>query len=217
MARRYISNKNESVRMFRSDFLEFFSHVHPVTPLLIYVPLIGYMLYQSVFHDGLTFAVISGMFLVGLISWSFIEYTLHRFVFHYEPKTSWGKRLHFLLHGVHHDYPNDATRLVMPPGFSIPIAVGIYLIFMAIFGARYTPPAFSGMVFGYLCYDMLHYATHHFSMKRGIWLWLKQHHMRHHYSDENTGYGVSSPLWDYVFGTRQVRPSSANIERPTNP
>ena len=62
------------------------------------------------------------------------------------------------------------------------------------------------MVFGYLCYDMLHYATHHFSMKKGMWLWLKQHHMRHHYGDDHTGYGVSSPLWDVVFGTFQKKP-----------
>lgn len=203
MSRRYVSNKNESVRMFDSNFLEFFSHVHPVTPLIIYVPVIGWMLYMSVFDHGLTFPVITGMFIVGVLSWSFIEYMLHRFVFHYEPKTIWGKRLHFILHGVHHDYPNDATRLVMPPGISIPLAVIFYVLFVLVFGVRYAPSAFSGMVFGYLCYDMLHYATHHFSMKRGIWLWLKQHHMRHHYGDENTGYGVSSPLWDYVFGTQQ--------------
>lgn len=201
MARRYVSNKNETVRMFDSDFLESFSHVHPVTPLIIYVPVIGYMIYLSRFDRGLDILTILGTFVLGILVWTFNEYMLHRFVFHYQPKSSWGKRFHFILHGVHHDYPSDATRLVMPPGISIPLAVIFYFIFLLVFGSTLTPSIFAGMVFGYLCYDMLHYATHHFSMKSGVWLWLKQHHMRHHYGEDDTGYGVSTPLWDFVFRT----------------
>jgi sterol desaturase/sphingolipid hydroxylase (fatty acid hydroxylase superfamily) len=202
MARRYVSNKNESVRMFKSDFMEFFSHVHPATPLVIYLPVIGYMFYLAFWERGLSTASVSVLFVFGVLIWTLVEYTLHRYLFHYKPKTDWGKRFHFILHGVHHDYPNDATRLVMPPGISIPLAVIFYVLFAMVFG-RFAPPAFAGMVVGYLCYDMIHYATHHFSMKSGIWLWLKQYHMRHHYKDDHTGYGVSSPLWDYVFGTRE--------------
>jgi 4-hydroxysphinganine ceramide fatty acyl 2-hydroxylase len=187
--------------MFESNFVEFFSHVHPVTPLVIYVPLMGYMIYLSVADYGLSALAILGLFVFGVLVWTFLEYMLHRFVFHYQPKSTWGKRFHFILHGVHHDYPNDATRLVMPPGISIPLAVIFYVIFYAVFGAALTPAIFSGMIFGYLCYDMLHYATHHFSMKKGVWAWLKKHHMRHHYGDDHTGYGVSTPLWDFVFGT----------------
>ncbi|MEO5931402.1 MAG: sterol desaturase family protein [Candidatus Kapaibacterium sp.] len=205
MARRYVSNRNESVRMFESDFLEHFSHVHPATPLVVFVPVLAYMVYLSVYDRHLEFGAILLWFIVGMLIWTFLEYMLHRFVFHYEPKTVWGKRLHFLMHGVHHDYPSDATRLVMPPGFSIPLAIIFYILTTLVFGARLTPPIFSGMVVGYLCYDMLHYATHHFAMKRGVLLALKQYHMRHHYGDEDTGYGVSSPIWDYVFGTAQKK------------
>lgn len=199
--RRYISNKNETVRMFESNFMEFFSHVHPATPLVIYIPVIGYMIYLSVADYQIGWLPLAGLFLLGVFLWSFIEYTLHRWIFHYQPSTKWGQRLHFILHGVHHDYPSDATRLVMPPSVSLPLAAMFYLLFVLVFGTALTPSIFAGMVFGYLCYDMLHYATHHFSMKKGIWLWLKQHHMRHHYGDDDNGYGVSSPLWDYVFGT----------------
>ena len=203
MPRRYVSNKNESVRMFDSDFMEFFSHVHPSMPVVIYVPVLVYMIYYSHVERGLGAQAIIGMFLVGLFIWTLVEYTLHRWVFHYQPKSGWGKRLHFIMHGVHHDYPNDATRLVMPPAISIPLAFLFYNIFGIVFGYRYAPASFAGMILGYLFYDMLHYATHHFSMKRGVWLKLKQYHMKHHYADDDTGYGVSSPLWDYVFGTRQ--------------
>jgi 4-hydroxysphinganine ceramide fatty acyl 2-hydroxylase len=198
--RLYLSTKNETVRMFESDFMEFFSRVHPATPMVIYLPVVGYMLYISVWHRQLSIVSISGLFLLGILLWTLLEYLIHRYVFHYEPTTRLGKRLHYIIHGVHHDYPNDARRLVMPPSISVPLAFLFYGVFMLIFG-RLTPAVFAGLVFGYICYDMLHYATHHFPMKHGVWLWLKQYHLRHHYKDDRVGYGISSPLWDYVFRT----------------
>lgn len=203
--RRYISNKDETVRMFENDFMEFFSHVHPATPLVIYLPVIGYMFYLSVAEHHLKTLTLTGLVLFGVFIWTFLEYMLHRWLFHYDPKSAWGKRLHFIVHGVHHDYPNDGTRLVMPPAVSIPLAFVFYGMFHLAFGSTYAPAIFIGMLIGYLWYDMLHYATHHFAMKRGIWLKLKQYHMRHHYGDEHTGYGVSSPLWDYIFRTTQTK------------
>ena len=198
--RLYVSNKNETVRMFESGFMEFFSRVHPVTPLVLYVPVVGYMLYTSVWQRQLSIVAVTALFLLGVLLWTLTEYLIHRYVFHYEPKTRWGKRLHYVIHGVHHDYPNDARRLVMPPVVSIPLAFLFYGLFLLFFGSL-TPPVFAGLVFGYVCYDMLHYATHHLAMKRGAPLWLKQYHLRHHFKDDEVGYGISSPLWDYVFRT----------------
>ena len=198
--RLYVSNKNETVRMFESDFMEFFSRVHPVTPLVLYMPVVGYMLYASVWQRQLSILAVTALFLLGVLLWTLTEYLIHRYVFHYEPKTRWGKRLHYVIHGVHHDYPNDARRLVMPPVVSIPLAFLFYGLFLLFFGSL-TPPVFAGLVFGYVCYDMLHYATHHLAMKRGASLWLKQYHLRHHFKDDEVGYGISSPLWDYVFRT----------------
>jgi 4-hydroxysphinganine ceramide fatty acyl 2-hydroxylase len=200
MARLYVSNKNESVRMFESGFMEFFSHVHPVTPLVLYLPVVGYFVYGAVWRVRLSILLVAVLFGFGILLWTLLEYVIHRCVFHYEPKTRWGKALHFMVHGVHHDYPSDATRLVMPPVISIPLAVLFYALTMFTFG-RFASPVFAGLVFGYVCYDAIHYAAHHFSMKRGIWLRLKQYHLRHHYHDDHSGYGVSSPLWDYVFRT----------------
>jgi 4-hydroxysphinganine ceramide fatty acyl 2-hydroxylase len=196
----YVSNKNETVRMFDSNFMEFFSHVHPATPLLLYMPAVGYTLYLSLWQRKLSILAVAGLFVLGILLWTLIEYLIHRYIFHYEPKSHLGKRLHYIVHGVHHDYPNDARRLVMPPSISVPLAVLFYILFLLIFG-RLAPGVFAGLVFGYVCYDMLHYATHHFPMKRGLWLWLKQYHLRHHYKDDDAGFGISSPLWDFVFGT----------------
>jgi 4-hydroxysphinganine ceramide fatty acyl 2-hydroxylase len=200
MNKLFVSNKNETVRMFESNFMEFFSHVHPATPVILYGPIIALMLYLAFVQKGLSFLAVLGFFVIGVLTWTLLEYVIHRYVFHYEPKTRVGKLLHFIMHGVHHDYPNDATRLVMPPIISVPLAVVFYLVFILTLG-RFAPAALAGFGFGYVCYDTIHYATHHFAMKRGVWRWLKQYHLRHHYHDDQAGYGVSSPLWDYFFNT----------------
>src|SRR5438270_11605821 len=198
--RAYKSSGSESVRMFKSDFVEFFSRVHPVTPLVLYLPLIAASVYFAVAATQLSILSTVELFVLGLAIWTLLEYVIHRYAFHYEPKTRFGKQLHFIVHGVHHDYPNDATRLVMPPSISIPLAVVFWILFAVTLG-RFAPAVSAGFGFGYVCYDSIHYAIHHFPMKRGIWLWLKQYHLRHHYHDDHAGYGVSSPLWDYVFKT----------------
>lgn len=201
MAKNYVSNKDETVRMFKSDFLEAFSRVHYTVPLYIYIPVILYLGYRSVVVYEFQFLTILSMILIGMFTWTLTEYTLHRFVFHYEPKSDWGKRLHFIMHGVHHDYPNDSKRLVMPPSVSIPLAVLFYILFSAILGSTYVAPFFMGFLIGYLYYDLTHYAVHHFNMHSKFWLTIKNHHMKHHYQDSTKGFGVSSPLWDIIIGT----------------
>jgi 4-hydroxysphinganine ceramide fatty acyl 2-hydroxylase len=200
MERAYVSTSTASVRMFKNEFVEFCSKVHPAVPLVIYLPFVAVMLYVARWHNQLPVLTIVGLFVLGMLLWTLFEYVVHRFVFHYEPKSRLGKRLHFIIHGVHHDYPNDARRLVMPPSVSIPVAFVMYFLFAALFG-RFAPVLSAGFAFGYVCYDSMHYATHHFSAKRGVFAWLKRYHLHHHFKDDARGYGISSPLWDYVFGT----------------
>src|SRR5262249_33884540 len=130
----YVSTKNETVRMFDSDFMEFFSRVHPATPLILYFPVVGFMLYVAVWRQGFPVLVVVGLFLLGMLLWTLFEYLIHRYIFHYEPKTGVGKRLHYIIHGVHHDYPNDARRLVMRPSVSVPLAVLFYGMFAQVYG-----------------------------------------------------------------------------------
>src|SRR5207249_1071309 len=141
--RLYVSNKNETVRMFEGDFMELFSRVHPATPLVLYLPVVGCMLYLALWRQKLSILAVVGFFLLGVLLWTLVEYLIHRYVFHYEPKTRMGKRLHYIVHGVHHDYPNDARRLVMPPSISVPLAFLFYAIFLLIF-ARFASSAFAG-------------------------------------------------------------------------
>ncbi len=201
MAKLYVSNKDESARLFKSNFLELFSHVHWSVPIILYLPVVVYFLYRAGETPALTLTYGIALCIGGLFIWTLTEYTLHRYVFHYEPKSSWGKYLHFMMHGVHHDYPNDSKRLVMPPVVSIPLASLFFGLFFLILGPTYVSPFFAGFILGYIFYDEIHYATHHAPMKFGLWQKMKHHHVLHHYHNPERGFGVSSHLWDIIFGT----------------
>jgi 4-hydroxysphinganine ceramide fatty acyl 2-hydroxylase len=201
MPKNFVSNKDETVRMFENKFLEVLSKVHPSVPVIIYLPVILYLLYRAVVAPELTTLSIILLVLFGIGIWTITEYTLHRFIFHYQPKSSFGEKIHFIFHGVHHDYPNDSRRLVMPPSVSIPLAVMFYTLFYYLLGSIFISPFFVGFLTGYLFYDMTHYAVHHFNMKNKFWLAIKNHHMKHHYLNSTKGFGVSTPVWDDVMGT----------------
>ena len=109
--------------------------------------------------------------------------------------------MHFIIHGIHHDHPNDKLRLVMPPAVSIPLAALFFFGFTLIFGTPEAYPLFGGFIAGYLVYDYTHYYVHHFVPKSKLGKKLREQHMRHHFQDHRFGFGVSSPLWDAVFRT----------------
>ncbi len=201
MTKLYVSNKDETVRMFENDFLEALSKVHWTVPIWVFLPIISYFFYRGVFVFELPISTVALYFVIGIFVWTFTEYALHRFIFHFQPKSKFGKRMHFIFHGVHHDYPKDSKRLVMPPSVSIPLASLFFLLFHALIGGVLVNPFFVGFLTGYLFYDITHYAVHHFNMKNKFWLAIKNHHMLHHYKHSDKGFGVSQPTWDYVFGT----------------
>ncbi len=189
-------------RMFETPLIERFSRIHPSTPFLFWLPTLGYMGYRAVVA-GVTAAPFLGLTLFGVLLWTLAEYVLHRYVFHYVGPKPWQRRMHFILHGVHHDFPQDADRLVMPLGASIPMGVVFYAAFRLVFGAVLVDPLFIGFGLGYLVYDGTHYAIHHFRMSSKLGKWLKRHHMVHHHTGFEARWGVSSPLWDWVFGTME--------------
>ena len=198
MKKLYVSNATESSRMFKSNLLESLSKVHFSVPLFVFVPIIGYFLYQAFQAPDLTLLDGVALFFLGLLAWTATEYIMHRFVFHYQPSSKIGQRIHFIFHGVHHDYPKDRLRLVLPPSVSIPLASAFYFLFRWIIEGSDFYPFFGAFLLGYLIYDMFHYAIHHVNVKGRLWNVLKTHHLKHHYVDDEKGYGVSSPLWDYL-------------------
>jgi len=204
-----INRSDEPIRLFKSDFLEFFTHIHPAVVVIIWLPVAAFFMWRAITSVpvGASWAYIPLSFLFGLVLWTFTEYIMHRFVFHYEAKSESLQKMFFLFHGVHHAQPQLKTRLVMPPIISIPMAIVFYALFVLVFGVLLdlpylVAPTFSGFIIGYLIYDMIHYATHHFPMRSRAMKYLKRYHMMHHFKTPSARFGVSSPVWDAVFKTK---------------
>ena len=140
--------------------------------------------------------------------WTFAEYMLHRFLFHGEdhwmkilPFNRWVYTFHFTFHGIHHAFPQDRLRLVMPLVPAYAISYGIFSMVAAVIpeGILYT--FMFGFFVGYILYDEFHWFMHHSNPK---WEYLKKmkiYHMQHHYKFGQIGFGVSNKFWDGVFNT----------------
>ncbi len=185
--------------MFESRLLDTLSRVHPVVPVLIFVPAIVLLGAWALSKVGLLGAI--GLYVGGYAFWTLFEYWLHRLVFHFEPEAGFGARLHWIIHGVHHDHPNDPMRLVMPPAVSVPLGAAVFGVMYLLAGGRYAPALGAGFFTGYLIYDMLHYYLHHFRPRGTFGRMLRERHMRHHFQDDTKGFGISAPYWDDVFRT----------------
>ena len=205
-----LNSKTE--RMFEHDLFEFFSRTPWWIPLILFVPIILGATLRA-FELGTGPLAFAGLFSAGLVIWTLLEYWLHRLVFHYEAKSRFGKKLIWYAHGVHHDWPNDKLRLVFPPAVSVPLAAIFFGLFTLGFGEVHRWGAFAGLVSGYLAYDMIHYFTHFYAFDGRVLKFLRAYHMAHHFKHEPLRFGVSNPLWDYVFGTAPARAAT----RATDP
>ena len=201
--------------MFESRVLDALSRVHPIVPVLIFVPGIVALAAWGLSRTSVALAV--ALLAGGYALWTLFEYWLHRIVFHFEPDGGFGARLHWIIHGVHHDHPNDPLRLVMPPAVSVPLAAAVFGLLYVIFGEDYAPGLGAGFFLGYLVYDMMHYYLHHFRPHGRLGRMLRERHMRHHFQDDTRGFGISAPYWDEVFGTssraRAPKPHAVSGDR----
>lgn len=211
MAQHPVANSKEPIRLFKSDFLESFTHISPIVVLAVWLPISLFLLIWGIVQrpSQISVLVILLAFIIGLFSWTLLEYTLHRFLFHAAPRNPQAQRMVYLLHGIHHAQPMVKTRLVMPVLVSIPFAIPFYLIFYVIFTlllgiSWWLNPFFGGILLGYLLYDLTHYALHHIKIKWNYFNTLRRTHLHHHTGIPVRSYGVTSSLWDIVFGTRAV-------------
>ena len=189
--------------MFETAWLDKLSRVHPAVPVVIFVPAIGIV-------ASFAFARLSALTAVLLIAlgygfWTLAEYWIHRAIFHFEPEEGLGARFHWIIHGVHHDHPNDPLRLVMPPSVSVPLSSLFCLGFWAVLGTPRWYAFAAGFLAGYLIYDMTHYYLHHHKPRTRVGRRLRELHMRHHFQDHTVGFGISAPYWDKAFGTYSAR------------
>lgn len=190
-----------SPQMFESHLVEALSHVHPATPAVIFVPIIAASLYAALYVHHASAPAAAWCVAGGYSMWTLTEYWLHRLVFHLRPRGPRTQRLYFIIHGVHHDWPWDTTRLVMPPAVSILLAAVFYATFRGAFGPQYGNALFAGFALGYLIYDTLHWYTHAHAPRLQPFKYLRKQHLIHHFRAPDTRFGVSCPWWDFVFGT----------------
>jgi len=192
-----------SPAIFPSARLDRLTRAHPATPALVFIPAICILSVLAARDLAGLDAVVAA--LGGYVFWTLCEYWGHRVVFHFEPEHGLGARLHWMIHGVHHDHPNDPRRLVLPPAFSVPLALLFLGLFVAALGRPLAWPVAAGFYFGYVVYDTVHFALHHMRPKGRLGRRLRELHMRHHFEDHERGFGVSAPWWDIVFNTRPRR------------
>jgi dihydroceramide fatty acyl 2-hydroxylase len=192
-----------SPQLFANPLLDKFSRMHWWAPLVVYTPItifLAWLSFSTLAPASVVFGVLSGY-----VIWTLFEYFCHKYVFHMEFKGKFGAYIHHLIHGVHHEHPNDPLRLVTPLLMSAPVLAVNFLDMRLLFGLPFAYPTQVGFMVGYLLYDMVHYYLHHGEPKTGLGRHLRRRHMLHHFHDESRGFGVSAPWWDKVFGTEHTK------------
>ncbi len=179
---------------------------HPVQPMLMYIPFGAILLYASLHHQPRAWSTVLALLIIGCLSWSIVEYVLHRFLFHIsDVKEPW-KTLASGLHLDHHHNPEDPDKVLAPPLASLAFGAVVYLLFVLVsFSFSTGAILMVGLFAGYMIYEWVHYGAHHFKPKTKIGQYLRKYHLRHHYRYDDKAYGVTSPLWDMVFGTAEPK------------
>lgn len=190
-----------SGKVFKNNaLLEALTKTSPGLVWSLYSPIWAGLLIYDLAFNGRAWWMAAALFFGALFVWTFVEYGLHRYIFHIHFDNKYWKKFHYLAHGFHHDHPRDKDHLYMP----IPVGYGIAVVFGVVFYFLIGDWTFSflpGFMVGYLGYSTLHYYIHAVKHPpkplRGLW----KHHLLHHFKDNHRAFGVSTTLWDHVLGT----------------
>ena len=193
--------RSKGFPVLKNAFMEkWFGTSHWAMPGVWFIPVIVACLYLAD-TGGMDRLLTAGLFFAGVLGWTLVEYILHRWLFHLPPmKNPTIREIQYVLHGYHHEFPDDPGRVVAPPALSWPLAILLALFYWAVFG-EYTPALYGGTVAGYLAYDWMHYYTHHGVPNNAAGKFMRRFHLEHHFKTADGQFGLSSPLWDYFLGT----------------
>lgn len=195
-----MKSNNAGIKVFKNPIIDKLTRTHISVPLTLFSIYSGALLYYSITHTELSLVSTSSLFILGLLSFTLTEYLIHRYLFHMDTHTEQRKKTQYVIHGVHHEYPKDKSRLAMPPIASITLATALLFIFRLAIGDlvfSFLP----GFLMGYAGYLFVHYILHAYQPPKNGFKILWIHHGIHHYKNPEKAYGVSSPLWDYIFRT----------------
>lgn len=208
----YVSNENISVPIFQNKWMDKLTRSHIAIPVSLFFLYAAGLLYYTTVATDLTTAQVIGLFFGGTVFFTFIEYVVHRWAYHPgEHATESRQKFCYTVHGIHHDYPKDKQRLAMPPAASVLVGTLLLIIFRVVLG-EYAFAFLAGFMVGYALYLLVHYSVHIFRMPKNFMKALWVNHSIHHYSPEEVLFGVSSPLWDYVFGTLPKKERKKSVE-----
>lgn len=196
---------HHTVKMFTNDTIESLTKCAWYVPLVFWLPILFAESAHYVYLiDGLSNirpSVVASGVAIGMICWLLFEYSLHRWVFHWKSESYYGNIVHFLIHGHHHITPMDFDRLVFPPVPALILGAPFWYGVPKVLGIQWGYPWLVGFLIGYLVYDMTHFWIHHGVPKNALLKQQKRRHVHHHYFQPHVNFGISNPLFDYVFST----------------
>jgi sterol desaturase/sphingolipid hydroxylase (fatty acid hydroxylase superfamily) len=204
-----------SAQLFQNPVLERLTHTHIAGPLSIFFGVAAVSLYYSLSRGLLSGLTAFGLFLAGWLLFTLAEYLMHRYVYHMDTSTPGKAKFQYTMHGVHHEYPKDKTRLAMPPILTVFVASLLFFIFYFTFGNAGFG-LLSGFVFGYALYLFVHYAIHAYSPPKNFLKFWWHHHAQHHYRQDEVAFGVSTTLWDHIVGTMPDQRDKAKADAAHN-
>lgn len=206
-----IKPQNKGTRkLFDNPILERLSRTHISVPLIVFAIYSTALIYWSVTHTTLSVLATIGLFFAGVLAFTWVEYMVHRYLFHMGTYTKAREKLQYTLHGVHHEFPKDKDRLAMPPLLSITLATVLLLVFRVVMG-DFAFAFLPGFLVGYALYLAIHYMVHAFQPPKNFLKALWVNHGVHHYKDGEIVFGVSSPLWDYIYGTMRLKKDDKSL------
>ncbi len=208
----FISPQKMPKEVYEKEVLGFGQLQNPHVPFYIYTPVVIVLFYLCFFKLEIHFIFFLKYFIGAMIFWTLLEYTMHRYLFHFEAKSGFGKKFIYSIHAGHHDYPNDDRFMLVGPIYSISAFILFYLVFYLVLGSPGVHAFMLTITAYYMVYDWIHYAVHHYNYKNPLFQKFKQHHMNHHYLDNEKNFGFTTTIWDVLMNT-QIDSSSKSYKK----
>ncbi|MCB9638976.1 MAG: sterol desaturase family protein [Myxococcales bacterium] len=213
-ARKEVPSTSPPFSFFSVTWLESLFRAAPWTPYVLLGPFVA----VGIWRTFSSFPKLQGGLYIALgwLIWTLTEYLMHRFGFHFARKSPTLEVMGLIIHGHHHLYPKDTKRLVATPFMHGSLALLFFGIYRLIAGTAWVP-LWAGTMLGYLFYEWTHWYAHHGKPRSSLGKRLIRHHLRHHYQDDRAYFGISSPLWDYIFRTHRppLAETSTTLIHPT--
>ena len=140
---------------------------------------------------------LASSFGAGLVAWTLLEYLLHRFVFHERVLGVAASREHLRHHAEVSWFAPLSSKLAL----AAVVVGGPGALLALLLGGAVTAALVGGVVAGWLAYELLHRRIHVVAPRNSYGRWARRHHLGHHFGHSRFNHGVTSPLWDHVFGT----------------